>query len=134
MKLKTRQRLGDLMNADIKPIVEQLKNKLSEANVEQIKHQVAQGVQLGRQIFEAKAKDLLKQSKNSKLVHEYLIPIVESDQANKAIDLMNDKLKLKDTPIMTSILKLRQELIDSKVEKAKVAVEISQHETETTKQ
>src|SRR5882757_7918753 len=125
---------GGFMNADLKPIVEQLKNKLSEANVEQIKHQVVQGVQIGRQIFEAKAKDLFKQSKNSKIVHEYLIPIVESDHTSKAIELMNDKLKLKDTPLMTSLLKLRQELIDSKVEKAKVAIEIvEEHEpTETS--
>ncbi len=107
------------MNSDIKPIVDQIKNKLSEANVEQLKQQVSQSVEIGRQIVTAKALDLLKQSKNSKVVNEVVIPWLESDQAQKAIDTMNDKLKLKDSPIMTKLLKLREDLISAKVSQAR---------------
>jgi uncharacterized protein YdaL len=116
------------MNSDIKPIIDQIKTQikgqLTEEKIEQFKVQVSQGMEIGRQIVEAKAKDMLKNSKDSKLVHEYIIPLVESEQVTKALDAVSDTLKLKDTPFMAKILKFRQELIDSKVAQAKVATEV----------
>ena len=114
---------GIKMNSDIKPLIEQIKTKISETNVEQLKQQVAQGVQLGRQIVTAKANDLIKQSKNSKVVNDVVIPWLESDQAKKAMETMSEKLKLKDTPIMGAISRIRQDLINIKVEKARAVEE-----------
>lgn len=120
------------MNSDIKPIVDQIKSKLSQTNVDQLKQQVSQGVELGRQIVTAKAKDLLKQSKNSKVVNEVVIPWLESEQAQKAIETMNDKLKLKDTPLMSTLLKLRTDLINSKVDQARPVTEETAEEAAPT--
>lgn len=120
------------MNSDLKPIIEQIKSKINGADMEQLKKQVSWGVQVGQTLVKSKAKELLEQSKKSKVVNEVVVPWLESDQANKAIEAMNDTLKLKDTPLMNKILKLRQDLIDSKVSEAREANETTEPVTTAT--
>lgn len=124
------------MNADMKPILDQIKaqikSQFTEANIELLKKQVTQGLRVGRQIFEAKAKEFYNQSKDSPILNDYVIPFIESESTTKAIAVMNDKLKLKNTPLMSSIIKIRQDLIESKVERAK-SIQVDVKEPEDNK-
>jgi hypothetical protein len=107
------------MSTERKPLIEQIKETIK--NKDQISDQVMQNLQTTRRIVELQAKDLLQKTKKSKFFNEKIIPLAESDLADKAIDALNTKLKLKDTPIMKGVEKLRKEILDSKVAKAKPA-------------
>lgn len=92
------------MNADIKPILDQIKSQLKE--------------QLKTQLI-----------KNGLFINDYVIPFIESDSISKAIDMVTETFKLKDSTFINTVNKVRQDIIESKVEKAKV-VEVKEETVE----
>lgn len=99
--------------------IDQVKHVIQ--NKDQIKEQVVENITIAGKIVEAQAKHLVKETKKSKFFNESIVPLAESDAADKAIDVLNTKLKLKDTSIMKHIEKLRKDILDTKVQSAKVA-------------
>lgn len=102
-----------------KPLLDQVREAIQ--NKEQIKEQVVQNLQTAGKIVEVQAKELIKQTKQSKFFNEKVVPFASSELADKAIDTLNTKLKLKDTILMKNIEKIRKDILDTKVKKAKVA-------------
>ncbi len=99
--------------SDKKPILEQIKDAIN--NREQIRENLNQNLQLTKQIVEAQAKDLFQKSKKTDFFKTQVVPLAESELADKAFDVLNTHLKLKGTPVMNQIEKLRKDIIDSKV-------------------
>ncbi len=99
--------------------IDQVKHVIQ--NKEQIKEQVVENITIAGKIVEAQAKHLVTETKKSKFFNESIVPLAESEAADKAIDVLNTKLKLKDTSIMKHIEKLRKDILDTKVKTAKVA-------------
>lgn len=105
-------------NPGKKPLLDQVREAIE--NKEQIKEQVVQNLHLVGSIVEAQAKQFVKQTKKSKFFNESVVPFAESELADKAIDVLNTKLKLKDTSLMKHLEKIRKDILDTKVKKAKV--------------
>lgn len=108
-------------NQGKKALLEQVREAIQ--NKDQIKEQVVQNLQLVGSIVEAQAKQFVKQTKKSKFFNENIVPFAESELADKAIDVLNTKLKLKDTSLMKHVEKLRKDILETKVKKAKPAKE-----------
>lgn len=106
-------------NNSKKPLLDQVREAIQ--NKEQIKEQVVQNLQFAGKIAEAQAKEFVKQAKQSKFFNEQVVPFAGSDLADKALDVLNTKLKLKDTQIMKQIEKVRKDILDTQVAKAKDA-------------
>src|SRR5690606_4223395 len=102
-----------------KAFIDQVKHAIQ--NKEQIKEQVVENITIAGKIVEAQAKQFVKETKKSKFFNESIVPLAESEMADKAIDVLNTKLKLKDTSIMKSIEKIRKDILDTKLGNAKVA-------------
>ncbi len=107
------------MSLEKKPLLDQIKETIK--NKDQIREHVAQNIQSTRKLVEGQAKDLLKRTKKSRFFNEKIIPLAESELADRAIYTLNTKLKLKDTFLMKRVEKLRKEILESKVAKAKPA-------------
>lgn len=114
-------------NTSKKPFFDQVREAIE--NKEQIKVQVVQNLNLVGSIVEAQAKQFVKQTKKSKFFNESIVPFAESELADKAIDILNTKLKLKDTTLMKHVEKIRKDILDTKVKKAKVVKEAVTKET-----
>ena len=102
-----------------KPLIDQVKEAIQ--NKEQIKEQVVQNLQFAGKVAEAQAKEFVKQAKQSKFYNEQVVPFAGSDLADKALDVLNTKLKLKGTVIMKQIEKVRKDILDAQVAQAKDA-------------
>lgn len=98
------------MAQNLKPVIDELKAKF--ANREQIRDAVLE-----------KIKTVAEQAKDSKLVHDYVIPAVESEKADQAMKFLNEKLGT--NPLLTKLEQARQKIIDLKVAKAKPTQENS---------
>ncbi|MES2770155.1 MAG: hypothetical protein V4596_13500 [Bdellovibrionota bacterium] len=108
-------------NNQKKPILDQVREAIQ--NKDQIKQQVVQNLQTAGKLVEVQARELLKQTKQSKFFNDNIVPFAGSELADKAIDVLNTRLKLKDTTLMKNVEKLRKDILDTKVKKAKVAKE-----------
>ncbi len=106
-------------NNSKKPFLDQIKEAIQ--NKEQIKEQVIQNLQFAGKIAEAQAKVLLKQAKDSKIFNDQIVPLAGSEVTDKALDVLNTKLKLKNTPLMKNIEKFRKEILETQVAQAKEA-------------
>lgn len=106
-------------NQTKKALLDQVREAIQ--NKEQIKEQVVQNLQLAGKIVEVQAKQLIDQTKKSKFFNDTIVPFAGSELADKAIDTLNTKLKLKDTVVMKQLEKVRKDILDTKVKKAKVA-------------
>lgn len=113
-----------------KPLLDQVREAIQ--NKEQIKEQVVQNLQFAGKIAEAQAKEFVKQAKQSKFFNEQVVPFAGSELADKALDVLNTKLKLKDTALMKQLEKVRQDILDTQVAKAKDATEVSETKTESS--
>lgn len=102
-----------------KAFMDQVKQVIQ--NKDQIKEQVVENISIAGKIVEAQAKQFVKETKKTKFFNESIVPLAESDMADKAIDVLNTKLKLKDTSIMKTIEKVRKDILDTKLSNAKVA-------------
>lgn len=102
-----------------KPILEQIKETID--NRDQIREDLVRNLQTTKKIVEIQAKDLLEKTKKSDFFKTRVVPLAESQLADKALDVLNTRLKLKDTPVMKQLEKLRKDIIDTKVEDAKTA-------------
>ena len=102
-----------------KPLLDQVREAIQ--NKDQIKEQVVQNLQTAGKLVEVQAKELIKQTKQSKFFNDTIVPFASSELADKAIDTLNTKLKLKDTVLMKNVEKIRKDILDTKVKKAKVA-------------
>ena len=105
--------------SESKPILDQVREAIQ--NKDQIKEQVVQNLQTAGKIVELQAKSLIKQTKDSKFFNESIVPLAGSELADKAMDVLNTTLKLKDTSLMKHVEKIRKDILDTKVSKAKVA-------------
>ncbi|MCB0394054.1 MAG: hypothetical protein KDD25_05815, partial [Bdellovibrionales bacterium] len=76
---------------------------------------------------EATAKVLYEQGKKSTLVHDYVVPVLESDKAEKTIAKIESTLGK--SRILDQIGRIRKELIDAKVSQAKTVETPEQEET-----
>jgi hypothetical protein len=116
-----------------KPIIDQIKETID--NREQIREDLIRNLQTTKKIVEIQAKDLLERTKKSNFFKSKVVPLAESELADKALDVLNTKLKLKGTPMMSRIEKLRKDIIDTKFSEARNAqpVETTAEDSETTK-
>lgn len=114
-----------------KPIIDQIKETID--NREQIREDLIRNLQTTKKVVEIQAKDLLERTKKSDFFKSKVVPLAESELADKALDVLNTKLKLKGTPVMNQIEKLRKDIIETKVSDAKNAqpVEATAETTET---
>lgn len=117
-----------------KPIIDQIKEALD--NRDQIREDLVRNLQTTKKIVEIQAKDLLERTKKSDFYKSKVVPLAESELADKALDVLNTKLKLKGTPVMNQIEKLRKDIIDTKVSDARNAepVEPTADTAETQKE
>lgn len=102
------------MRENIKPVLDQVKAQVKEtlANKEQIRDTFKTNFFKTKSLVESQALELLKQTKESKVVHEYLIPILESEKTENAMTALNEKLG--HLPFMTKINEYRKSIIDLK--------------------
>lgn len=107
------------MAQDWKPIIDELKTKF--ANREQIRDSVLENLKQTRDTVEKTIKVVATQAKDSRLVHDYVIPFVESEQADQALKFLNDKLGT--NPLLSKLEQARKNIIDLKVAQAKTAEE-----------
>ena len=104
-----------------KAILDQVREAIQ--NKDQIKEQVVQNLQTAGKLVEVQARELIKQTKQSKFFNDNIVPLAGSELADKAMNVLNTTLKLKDTTLMKNVEKLRKDILDTKVKKAKVAKE-----------
>ncbi len=109
-----------------KPILEQIKETID--NRDQIREDLVRNLQTTKKIVEIQAKDLLEKTKKSDFFKTRVVPLAESELADKALDVLNTRLKLKDTPVMKQIEKLRKDIIDTKIGDAKSAQTVETEE------
>jgi hypothetical protein len=107
------------LNAGKKAILDQVREAIQ--NKEQIKEQVVQNLQTAGKIVELQAKSLIQQTKKSKFFNDNIVPLAGSELADKAMNVLNTTLKLKDTNLMKHVEKIRKDILETKVKKAKVA-------------
>lgn len=107
------------LNSGKKPLLDQVREAIQ--NKDQIKEQVVQNLQSAGKIVELQAKSLLQQTKKSKFFNDNIVPLAGSELADKAMNVLNVTLKLKDTTVMKHVENFRKELLETKVKKAKVA-------------
>lgn len=75
------------MNANILPMLGQLKDQIKD----QIKNTLSSREQL-RDTLMSTAKEIYNQTKDSKLVTQYIVPAVESEKAEQALKRIDEKL------------------------------------------
>jgi hypothetical protein len=114
---------------NLKPILEEIKNKLANTNKEQLRDAVLENLKQTRQTVEKTLKQVAEQSKDSRLVREYVIPFAESENADKAMKFLNAKLG--SNPLVSKIEQARKSLIDLKVADAKPAEAVTTVEEKT---
>lgn len=102
------------MAQNLKPIIDELKSKLS--NREQIRDTVLENLKQTRETVEKTLKQVAQQTKESRIVHDYVIPFVESDKADQAMKFISSKLG--SSPIVGKLEQARKSLIDLKVSQA----------------
>jgi hypothetical protein len=107
------------MAQNLKPVIDELKAKF--ANREELRDAVLENIKQTRETVEKTLKVVAEQAKESGLVHDYVIPAMESEKADQAMKFLNDKLGT--SPLVTKIEQARKAIIDLKVEKAKPAPE-----------
>ena len=110
------------MAQNLKPIIDEIKNKIANTNKEQLRDAVLENLKQTRETVEKTLKQVAQQSKDSRLVRDYVIPFAESENADKAMKYLNEKLGGSNS-IVTRIEQARKSLIDLKVSKAKPAEE-----------
>lgn len=120
---------------NLKPIIDEIKNKIANTNKEQLRDAVLENLKQTRETVEKTIKQVAQQSseraKDSKLVRDYVIPFAESENADKAIKYLNAKLG--SNSIVTRIEQARKSLIDLKVSNVKAAEVVETPEVETPK-
>ena len=114
------------MAQNLKPIIDELKAKL--ANRDQIRDTVIENLRQTRETVEKTLKEVGRQAKDSRLLHDYVIPFVESEQADQAMKYLNTKLGA--SPIVSKLEQARKAVIDLKVDQAKEAEPVVEAKTE----
>ncbi len=115
------------MAQNLKPIIDEIKNKIANTNPEQLRDTVLENLKQTRETVEKTIKQVAQQSKDSRLVRDYMIPFAESENADKAMKYLNEKLGA--GPIVSKIEQARKSLIDLKVADAKTAEPVAPVET-----
>ncbi len=122
------------MAQNFKPIFDEIKNKIANTNKEQLRDAVLENLKQTRETVEKTIRQVAQQSKDSRIVREYVIPFAESENADKAIRYLHKTLG--SNPIVSKIELARKSLIDLKVADATPteAVAVPDAGTETTTQ
>jgi hypothetical protein len=96
-------------------IFEQLKKTWN--NREQIKQDLTEKFNQTKATVEVTAKVLVEQGKKSPLVHEYIVPVLESEKTEKTIATIESKIGK--TKWLNNLDKVRKDFIEAKVAQAK---------------
>src|SRR4051812_300470 len=74
---------------NLKPILDQIKGKINE---EQVRETVAKNIAQTRAVLEATAKEVVRQTKESRLLNDYVRPAIESEKAEQALSSLETKV------------------------------------------
>lgn len=80
-----------------KPVIEEIKTKLANANRDEIRTQLIENLKQGRINVEKTLKTVAEEAKDSRLVNEVVFPALESEKADQALDKL--QVKLAATPL-----------------------------------
>lgn len=117
------------MAQNFKPIIDELKQKITQANTDEMREKLFDNLKQTKDTVEKTIKQVAQQTKDSRLMHEYIIPFVESEKADQAMKFLNTKLG--SVPLVTKIEHARKTIIDLKTDQAKHVdpVPVEEHET-----
>ena len=105
------------MNSNLKPILEQIEQIKSKFNDPEFRAKVTENIQHTRENVESKAKDVLIQARDSRFVNDYVMPILESEKTESALQTL--KTRFGATQLVSALENVRQQIIDSKAASAK---------------
>ncbi len=117
------------MAQNLKPIIDEIRNKLANTNKEQLRDVVLDNLKQTRETVEKTIREVARQSKDSRIVRDYVIPFAESENADKAMKYLNSKLG--PSSLVSRIEQARKSLIDLKVADAKTAESVEPTEAVT---
>ena len=98
------------MNERLKPLIDQLRVKLS--NRDEIRDAVVKNLSQTRETIEIAAKEAVRQTKNSKLVTDYVRPAVESEKAEEALTRLESKIS-QSGPLVAKLREIRKQFLDA---------------------
>lgn len=109
MKSKILNQLNELGvkldNFDFKVNKEKLKN-----NTDQIREKILLNLNEGRETIEKRAKELAIQAKDSKIVTEYIRPLVQSEKTEQALENLQTKLT-QSKPLVSKLQDWRKQFL-----------------------
>ena len=109
------------MNSNLKPILEQIEQIKSKFNDPEFRAKVTENFQSTRENVENKAKDVLIQARDSRFVSDYVMPILESEKTESALQAL--KTRFGATQLVSALETVRLQIIDSKAASAKAVTE-----------
>ncbi|HEX4922542.1 MAG TPA: hypothetical protein VFV50_00580 [Bdellovibrionales bacterium] len=98
------------MKESLKPLLEQVRAKLG--NPDEIRENVMKNLAQTREVLEVTAKEVVRQTKESRLFTEYVRPAVESPKAEEALSKLEARVT-QASPLVAKLREMRQQLLDA---------------------
>jgi Zn-dependent peptidase ImmA (M78 family) len=109
------------MNSNLKPILDQIEQIKNKFNDPEFRAKVTENLQHTRENVETRAKDAAKdvliQARDSRFVNDYVMPLLESQKTEQALQTL--KTRFGATQLVSALETVRQQIIDSKAAVAK---------------
>jgi hypothetical protein len=97
-----------IMRENLKPILEQLKGRLGDT--EEIRATLLKNLAQTRTTLEGTAKEVVRQTKESRIVTEYVRPAIESDKAEQALTQLETSFA-KASPLVAKLREIRKQFL-----------------------
>ena len=98
------------MKESLKPFLDQIRVKLG--NTDEIRDTVVKNLAQTRETLEVTAKEVVRQTKNSKLVTEYVRPAVESIKAEEALTKIEERFT-QSGPLVSRLREIRKQFLEA---------------------
>lgn len=98
------------MKESLKPLLDQVRAKLGDTD--EIRENVMKNLAQTRAVLEVTAKEVVRQTKESRLFTEYVRPAVESPKAEEALSKLEARVT-QASPLVAKLREMRQQLLDA---------------------
>lgn len=98
------------MKETLKPLIDQLRVKLG--NTDELRDSVKKNISQTRDVLEATAKEVVRQTKSSKIVVDYVRPALESKKAEDALNRLETKIT-QSSPFVSKLREIRKQFLDA---------------------
>jgi hypothetical protein len=98
------------MKETLKPLIDQIRVKLG--NTDELRDSVKKNLSQTRDTIEATAKEVVRQTKNSKIMTDYVRPAVESPKAEEALSKLETKIT-QSGPLVSKLREIRKQFLDA---------------------